>query len=144
MENLLSFITKYIIKTEIIVQRLVAIIGYIGAMKQMKRASNVSSAGYDLELQNLYINNKGFNELFLSLDGFFIFSFLSLLRDFNPSMPLCLYILYHFRTKLVPLPKVNPTSVADSPNSILFTISIFSKTVSGFLSCFKPSIPNLS
>lgn len=65
MENLLSFITKYIIKTEIIVPRLVAIIGYIGAMKQMKRASNVSLAGYDLELQNLYINNKGFNELFL-------------------------------------------------------------------------------
>ena len=65
MENLLSFITKYIIKTEIIVPMLVAIIGYIGAMKQMKRASNVSSAGYDLELQNSFINNKGFNELFL-------------------------------------------------------------------------------
>ena len=65
MENLLSFITKYIIKTEIIVPMLVAIIGYIGAMKQMKRASNVSSAGYDLELQNSFINNKGFSELFL-------------------------------------------------------------------------------
>ena len=44
---------------------LIAIIGFIGVITQMYSAKNVSSAGYDLDLQNSFINNNGFNELFL-------------------------------------------------------------------------------
>ena len=56
---------EYFSHTKIDVTILIAIIGFIGVITQMYSAKNVSSAGYDLELQNSFINNSGFNELFL-------------------------------------------------------------------------------
>lgn len=65
MEAILLFLNKYIYNTEILVPMIVAIIGFVGVMFQMNSAKNVSSAGYDLELQNSFVNNSGFSELFL-------------------------------------------------------------------------------
>lgn len=59
------YLFEYFTNIKIDITILVAILGFAGVIMQMNSAKNVSSAGYDLEMQNSFVNNHGFNELFL-------------------------------------------------------------------------------